>query len=74
MLASLLYALIRVLLDVFATSHSDQTKLQAEALALRRQVQVLERQIKRRTGRRAIELSWPLCAIDSHNQRGLVCC
>jgi transposase InsO family protein len=35
------------MLDVFATSHSDQAKLQAEVLALRRQVQVLERQTKR---------------------------
>jgi putative transposase len=43
----LLYSLLRVLLDVLATSHGDQAKLQAEVLALRRQVQVLERQIKR---------------------------
>ena len=47
MLASLLYSLVRVLLDLFATSHGNQAKLQAEVLALRRQVQVLERQIKR---------------------------
>jgi putative transposase len=45
--ASLIYSLIRVLLDVVATSHGDQAKLQAEVLALRRQVQVLERQIRR---------------------------
>ena len=44
---SLLYSLVRVLLDVIATSHGDQASLQAEVLALRRQVQVLERQIKR---------------------------
>jgi putative transposase len=43
----LLYSLLRVLLDVLVTSHGDQAKLQAEVLALRRQVQVLERQIKR---------------------------
>jgi hypothetical protein len=36
-----------VLLDVMGTSHGDQAKLQAEVLVLRRQVQVLERQIKR---------------------------
>jgi hypothetical protein len=36
-----------MLLDVLATSHGDQAQLQAEVLALRRQVQVLERQIKR---------------------------
>jgi hypothetical protein len=35
------------LLDALATSHADQADLQAEVLALRRQVQVLERQIKR---------------------------
>jgi putative transposase len=45
--ASLIYSLVRVLLDVFATAHGDQARLQAEVLALRRQVQVLERQIKR---------------------------
>ena len=47
MVGSLLYSLVRFLLDVIATSHGDQAKLQAEVLALRRQVQVLERQIKR---------------------------
>jgi hypothetical protein len=46
-LASLVYSLLRVLIDVVATSRRDQTKLQAEVIALRRQVQVLERQIKR---------------------------
>jgi putative transposase len=40
---SLLYALVRGMLDVIATSHGDQARL----LALRRQIQVLERQIKR---------------------------
>ena len=47
MVGSLIYSLVRVLLDVFATTHGDQAKLQAEVLVLRRQVQVLERQIKR---------------------------
>jgi putative transposase len=45
--AGLLYSLLRVLLDAIATSQRDQAKLQAEVLVLRRQVQVLERQIKR---------------------------
>jgi hypothetical protein len=45
--ASLIYSVVRVLLDAFATGHADQAELQAEVLALRRQVQVLERQIKR---------------------------
>jgi hypothetical protein len=43
----MLYSLVRLLLDVVTTTHSDQAKLQAEVLALRRQVQVLEGQIKR---------------------------
>ena len=47
MVGSLLYSLVRFWLDVIAASHGDQAKLQAEVLALRRQVQVLERQIKR---------------------------
>ena len=47
MVGSLLYSLVRFWLDVIATSQGDQAKLQAEVLALRRQVQVLERQIKR---------------------------
>jgi hypothetical protein len=45
--ASLLYSLLRVLLDVIATNRADEAKLRAEILVLRRQVQVLERQIKR---------------------------
>jgi len=44
---SLLYSLVRFWLDGIATSHDDQAKLQAEVLALRRQVQVLECQLKR---------------------------
>ena len=47
MAGSLIYLLLRALLDLFVTSRADQAKLQAEVLALRRQVQVLERQIKR---------------------------
>ena len=47
MFGSLFYSLVRVLLDLIATCRSDQATLQAEVLALRRQVQVLERQIKR---------------------------
>ena len=47
MWASLIYSLLRVLLDAIATSRRDRAKLEAEVLALRRQVQVLERRIKR---------------------------
>jgi len=45
--ASVLYFLVYVFLDVIVTSRRDHSELQAEVLALRRQVQVLERQIKR---------------------------
>jgi putative transposase len=44
--AATLYSILRILLDAIATQR-DRAKLQAEVLALRRQVQVLERQIKR---------------------------
>ncbi len=47
MVASLLYSLVRFVLDVVATSRADRANLQGEVLALRRQVQVLERQVKR---------------------------
>ena len=43
----MLYWLVRLCLDLIAINRSEHGKLQAEALALRRQVQVLERQIKR---------------------------
>ena len=45
-MGSVVYSLVRFLLDLVTTSHRDQAMLQAEVLALRRQVQVLERQIK----------------------------
>ena len=47
MLVDFLYSLVRILLDALETSHGDQAKLQVEVLVLRRQVQVLERQVKR---------------------------
>lgn len=47
MIDALIYSLLRVVLDVLVTSHRDQAELQSDVLALRRQVQVLERQIKR---------------------------
>jgi putative transposase len=46
-IAAPLYSILRVVLDAIAASQRDQAQLQAEVLALRRQVQVLERQIKR---------------------------
>ncbi len=47
MFDSVLYSLVRVLLDAIMTRRRDQADLEAEVLVLRRQVQVLERQIKR---------------------------
>ncbi len=47
MVGSLIYSTLCILLDALATRHAGQAELQAEVLALRRQVQVLERQIKR---------------------------
>ncbi len=47
MVGSVIYSLVRVVLDLWATGRGDQPELQAEVLAVRRQVQVLERQIKR---------------------------
>jgi len=44
---SVLYSVIRLLVDVMTTMRRDQAELVAEVLTLRRQVQVLERQIKR---------------------------
>ena len=38
-MASMLYSLIRVVLDAIATSHHNEAKLRAEVLALRQQVQ-----------------------------------
>jgi putative transposase len=47
MFASVVYSVLRLLLDIITTRHRDRAKLQAEVLVLRRQVQVLERQINR---------------------------
>ena len=43
----MLYSLVRVLIDILTIMSRDRSDLAAELLALRRQVQVLERQIKR---------------------------
>jgi hypothetical protein len=58
--AATLYSILRILLDAIPTSQHDQTKLHIEVLALPRQVQVLERQIKWvRGGHRPIGWCWP---------------
>ncbi|HVS49587.1 MAG TPA: integrase core domain-containing protein [Candidatus Dormibacteraeota bacterium] len=46
-MAPMFYSLVRFLVDLIATRHGNEAKLTAEVLALRRQVQVLERHIKR---------------------------
>jgi len=46
-LVSLLYSLLRVVMGLLATGRRNQASLQAEVLVLRRQVQVLDRQVKR---------------------------
>jgi hypothetical protein len=46
-MAPMFYSLVRIVVDLIAKSHGNEAKLRAEVLALRRQVQVLERQIKR---------------------------
>ena len=45
--ASLLYSLARLLVELMATLRTDEASLRAEVLVLRRQVQVLERQVQR---------------------------
>lgn len=45
--AGLLYSIVRLLVDLVATNRADRAQLLAEVMVLRRQVQVLERQIKR---------------------------
>ena len=47
MMVSVLYSVVRLVLDAVAVRRTDRDKLQAEVLALRRQVQVLERQVAR---------------------------
>ena len=47
MLASLLYALARLVVELLSVRGAEDAALRAEVLALRRQVQVLERRIKR---------------------------
>jgi hypothetical protein len=44
---SLVRSLPRAVLGLLATKHRDEVELEADVLALRRRVQVLERQIKR---------------------------
>ena len=46
-MVSVLYSLARLLIDAIAVRQADEATLRAEVLALRRQVQVLERQIAR---------------------------
>src|SRR6266851_9492333 len=47
MLFAALYSALRLVLELIQLEHKDAAGLQAEVLALRQQVKVLERQIKR---------------------------
>jgi hypothetical protein len=44
---SFLYSFVRLLIDILSTRNAEAARLQTEVLVLRRQVQVLERQINR---------------------------
>ena len=72
MVGSLLYSLVRFWLDVIATSHGDQAKLQAEVLALRHQVHVLERRSSGCAGVQAIAWFWQPGASGFRHRRGRV--
>jgi hypothetical protein len=64
-MASMLYSLIRLVLDAIATSHSNEAKLRAEVLASRRQVQVLERQAACKAGDLGLAcLARPYISVD----------
>ena len=47
MIASLLYSIARLLVDLLSVSDREQAELQAEVLALRHQLRVLQRQVRR---------------------------
>jgi putative transposase len=47
MLASLLYSIVRLLVDILSVRDREQAELQAEVLVLRHQLRVLERQVRR---------------------------
>lgn len=47
MVTGAIYSVVRLLIDLIDITRADQARLQVEVLALRRQVQVLERQVKR---------------------------
>ncbi len=50
MLASLLYSIARLLVDLLSVRDREQEELQAEVLALRHQLRVLQRQVRRPVG------------------------
>ena len=47
MIASLLYSIARLLVDLLSVRDREQAELQAEVLALRHQLRVLQRQVRR---------------------------
>ena len=73
MMASMLYSLIRVVFDAIATSHPNEAKLRAEVLALRQQVRVLDRQLKRVRWEPADRMIRPPCGGGCRTRPGLPC-
>ncbi len=65
MIASLLYSITRLLVDLLSVRDREQAELQAEVLALRHQLRVLQRQVRRprwRPGDRMVVatiIGWP---------------
>ncbi|HUY24650.1 MAG TPA: hypothetical protein VMV09_05020 [Candidatus Saccharimonadales bacterium] len=47
MLASLLYSIVRLLVDLLSVRDREQAELQSEVLALRHQLRVLQPQVRR---------------------------
>src|SRR5207245_3662250 len=68
--ASLVYSLIRALVDVFATGRSDRAALKAEVLASGARFRFLSARSSGCAGREAIEWSWPPCMSISRNRLG----
>ncbi len=58
MLASLLYPIVRLLVDLLSVRDREQAELQAEVLALRHQLRVLQRRYADRGGVSAIVWFW----------------
>jgi len=70
---SLVYSLLRALVDLLVTGRADQAKLQAEVLVLRRQVQWSRGRLSAFSGNRLIGCFWRPCANAFRDRVGRVC-